>query len=92
MSEKPIWSETDENHPMSKMLRSIIDGHHTLCAEAGISPWDFCVMMANAQGIILALSKDMPTEVVLGRIDKLGEVAKLRAHEERAPPVSDSKN
>ncbi len=92
MSEKPIWSETNENHPMSKMLRSIIDGHRTLCAEAGISPWDFCVMMANAQGIILALSKDMPTKVVLERIQKLSEVSNLRALEERAPPISDSKN
>ncbi len=85
---EPEWSEADEHHNMTKMLNSLVKGHHQLCAEAGISPWDFCVMLANVQGIILGQSKDMPTEKVLERIQKLGEVASLRVHEERAPPTS----
>ncbi len=86
--DNPKWSEVPEDHSMSKMMNSLIEGHYKLCAEAGISPWDFCVMLANVQGIILGLSKDMPIEKAIERIEKLGEVSQLRLHEERAPPTS----
>lgn len=85
---EPEWSEVDEHHSMTKMLNSLVEGHRPLCAEAGISPWDFCVMLANVQGIILGQSKDMPTDKALERVQKLGEVASLRLHEERAPATS----
>lgn len=85
---EPEWSEVDEHHSMTKMLNSLVEGHRQLCAETGISPWDFCVMLANVQGIILGGSKDMPTDKALERIQKLGEVATLRLHEERAPATS----
>lgn len=87
---KPDWSEVGADHSMTKMMNSLIDGHRQLCAKAGISPWDFCVMLANVQGIILGQSKDMPTPKALERVTALGEVATLRIHEERAPKTTGS--
>ena len=91
----PDWSEVGPQHSMTKMMAGLVDGHYQLCAEAGMSPWDFCVVLANVQGIILGGSKDMPTDKALERIKSLGEIASLRVHEQRAPnegKKSESKN
>ena len=90
VEDEPTWSEEDENHPMTRMMNCLVEGHRQLCAEAEISPWDFCVMLANVQGLILGQSEDMPTDTAIARIGELGKLAILRIHEERAPPTSGS--
>ena len=92
MTTEPQWSEVDENHPMTKMMNGLVEGHREICAVAGISPWDFLTMLANVQGIVLSQSKDMPTGKAIERIDKLAEVSKLRLHEMRAPETTDTTN
>jgi len=87
LNEGPEWSEVGPDHPMTKMMDSLVRGHRELCAGAGISPWDFCVVLANVQGIILGESQDMPTHKALGRIKDLAKVARGRVHEVRAPEV-----
>ncbi len=79
------WTETEADHPMTIMLNEILQGHIEMCDEAGITPWDFCVVLANVQGIILGTSHDMPTRTALKGIDDLRKVATMRLHGERAP-------
>ena len=57
---------------------------------SGLLIWDFCVMLANVQGLILAESKDAPTSHLLSRVNDLRKVARGRIHEERAPATSSS--
>jgi hypothetical protein len=92
MPDQPTWSEVDQDHPMTQMMNGLVDGHRQLCASAKISPWDFCVMLANVQGLILAQSKDAPTSHLLGRANDLRSVVRHRVREERAPPKPTSVN
>lgn len=82
---EPVWEEVGADHIISRMMNNLVNGHTQICAEDGISPWDFCVMLANVQGIILGQSQDMPLEHAKERVKNLGEVVTTKMHEERAP-------
>jgi hypothetical protein len=91
MTDNPQWSEVGEDHPMTRLLHSLMQTHRQICAEAGISPWEFCVVLANVQGLIIGQSQDMPTAHALQRIGDLGDVARGRMYEERAAQRTDTK-
>jgi hypothetical protein len=92
MTDQPTWAEVDRDHPMTRMMNDLVAGHRQLCAQAKISPWDFCVMLANVQGLILAQSKDAPTDKLLGRADDLRAVVRHCIREQRAPAKPTSVN
>ena len=86
--EEPEWKECDDDHPASRLLRTLLNCHQEICAHTGITQWELCVVFANVQGVLLGLSHDMPREHGLDRINELAELARWRFHDERAGDVS----
>jgi len=89
---KPEWSEVGPDHPMTKMMNSLVDGHYQLCSDAKITPMEFLSMLANVQGVILGLQDDLPTDQAIGRADTLAAIIRSRIHAARAPATTDSVN
>lgn len=67
----------DDDEPMSKFLNAIIASHQDVCADLKISPMQYCIVMANVQGIILSNYRDMPRDVALGRMDDLRTLVQM---------------
>ena len=75
MSEKPKAEViTPNDHPLALMANAIAEQHREFCAINQMSPWDFCEALANACGMILASSKDMPRDAALERMDSLRRI------------------
>jgi len=68
----------------------IVDSFYILGRASGSSLHER--VLANVQGLILAESKDAPTNHLLSRTDSLRKVARGRIHEERAPATTQSRN
>lgn len=81
--EKPALGLTGANHGMNPVAATLHEMHQEMCAQAGISPWEFCLALANVQARILAGSKDMPEAKAMERIDGLRAVTAAAYREER---------
>lgn len=81
--EKPPLGLTPADHGMNPLAAKLHAMHLDVCARSGISPWDFCLALANVQARILAGSKDMPEAKALERIDGLRDVIAAAYREER---------
>lgn len=78
------WEEVGPEHRMTQAMQALLELQGPFCLMHGISAWEFCVVAANVQGLILGGSRDMPTETALGRMEDLRKVMESRLHEVRA--------
>lgn len=66
---------TPEQERMSYAVRYFTESHRAICADLGLTPWQFVMAMSNAGAIILAETKDMTEGEAMKRIGGLKEIA-----------------
>ena len=59
------------DHPISKLANDITAMVYQLANERQLTRWNVCEALANACGMILAASKDMPRDAAMDRMDSL---------------------
>ena len=68
---KPTSEVIGPDHPISALANDISQMVFKLAHERELSHWNVCEAFANACGLILAASKDMPRDVAMDRLDSL---------------------
>lgn len=76
--EENVIRQMDEHHPMTVLLRNVLDTYPTTCKTFGVNVWGFLSVLANVQGLILAHQEDMTDGERFKRAEQLNKIITSR--------------